>query len=134
MTHAHSRLSSDVCLFSICRAMYARSRLLERRLWWDVELDETSHQNETIHQSWRKRLIKLDESDSSNLTRKDVISSNLTKASSYQTWRKRHFIKLDEKIISSNLRSSSSQTFWKKRQSLYFLMSDLMQRHMMWET
>ncbi len=47
-------LSNDVCSFSIFRATF-----------------------------WRERLIKFDESDSSNLTKKDVISSNLTKASSH---------------------------------------------------
>ncbi len=40
-----------------------------------------------------RRLIKLDESDSLNLTSKNVISSKLTKASSHQTWN-RHLIKL----------------------------------------
>jgi hypothetical protein len=90
MTHTHSRLSSDVCVFSIFRT--------------------TS--DKTTHQTWRKRLIKLDKSDSSNLTkatrqtwRKNVISLNLTKASSHQIWRKRHLIKSDESVISSNLTS-----------------------------
>jgi hypothetical protein len=97
MTHAHSWLSSDVCLFSICRATYVCSRLIERRLWWDViKLDEASHQ---IH---RERLIKFDESDSSNLMNKNVISLNLTKTT-HQIWRqKRHFIKSNEHVISSN--------------------------------
>jgi hypothetical protein len=82
------------------RVTYVCSRSVERRLWWDVKLDETSHQtwrerliklDETSHQTWwkrlikRKRLIKFDE--------RDVISSNLTKASSHQTW-DRHLIKL----------------------------------------
>jgi hypothetical protein len=83
VTHAHSRLSSDVCLFSICRATYVCSRIVERRLWWDViKLDE--------------HFIKLIVSDSSNLMSENVISSNLTKAT-HQIWRKRHLIKLWER-------------------------------------
>jgi hypothetical protein len=77
MTHAHSRLSSA----------YVCSRSVERRLWWDVKLNETSHQ------TWRKRLIKLDESDSSNLTKETSSHQTLTKASFHQTWDRR-FIKL----------------------------------------
>jgi hypothetical protein len=62
------------------RVTYVCSRLVERRLWWNViKIDETSHQ---IH---CERLIKLDESDSSNLMSENVISSNLTKAT-HQTW------------------------------------------------
>ncbi len=97
MTHAHSRLSSDVCLFSIYRATYVYSRLVERCLWRNViKLDET------FHQSQSERLIKFDESDSSNLMSENVISSNLTKAI-YQIWRKkRHFIKSNERVILSN--------------------------------
>jgi hypothetical protein len=114
------------------RMTYICSRSVERRLWWDVKLDEASHQtwNEATHQIWRKRLIKLDESDSSSLTtathqawRKRLIQSNesdssdLTKeTSSHQIWRKRHFIKFDENVISSN--------FWKERQFFYFSMSN----------
>ncbi len=93
VTHAHSRLSNDVCLFSICRATSVMRR-----------------------QAWR--------STSSNLKWDD--SSNLTKAT-HQTWRKRrHLIKLDESVISSN--------FEIEEQSLYFLISDLMHRHMIWRT
>jgi hypothetical protein len=119
MTHTNSRLSSDVCLFSICRATYVCSRLVERRLWWDViKLDET------FHQTHCEQLIKFDESDSSNLMSENVISSKLTKAT-HRTWRKRrHFIKLNERVISSN--------FWEERQFLYFLMSNLLQLHLMW--
>ncbi len=97
ITHAHSWLSNDVYLFSICRATYVYSRFVERRLWWDViKFDETSHQTHC------ERLIKLDESDSSNLMSENVISSNLTKAI-HQTWRKkRHLIKSNERVISSN--------------------------------
>jgi hypothetical protein len=42
---------------------YVCSRFVERRLWWNVRFDEA------FHQIWRERLIKLDESDSSNLTK-----------------------------------------------------------------
>jgi hypothetical protein len=53
-----------------------------------------------------RRLIKLDESGSSNLTK-----------AAHQTWReKRHLIKSDENLTSSN--------FWEGRQSFYFLMSN----------
>jgi hypothetical protein len=72
---------------------YVCSRFVERRLWWDVELDETSHQSETTYQTWRKRLIKLDEKE-------------------------RHLIKIDQSAFSSNLRSSSHQTFEKRDNSL----------------
>jgi hypothetical protein len=92
------------------RVTYVCSRLVERRLWWDViKLDETSHQTHC------ERLIKLDESDSSNLMSENVISSNLTKTI-HQAWRKkRHLIKSNERVISSN--------FWEERQFFYFLMS-----------
>jgi hypothetical protein len=79
MTHAHSRLSSDVCLFSICRATYVCSRLVERRLWWNV-INLTKH------------FIKFIVSDSLNLTK-----------AIHQIWRKkRHLIKSNERVISSN--------------------------------
>ncbi len=82
------------------RVTYVCSRSVERRLWWDVKLDEASHQ------IWSNELIKLDESDSSNLTEK---------TSSHQTWQKRHLIKLDDNVISSNLiRVLSHQTLRKK--------------------
>ncbi len=56
------------------RVTYVCSRSVERRLWWNVKLDETSHQ------IWRKRLIKLD----------DAISSSRTSASSHQTFEKKN--------------------------------------------
>ncbi len=59
MMHTHSWLSNDVCLFSICRATSVMRRLIK---------------------TWRKRLIKHDESDSSNLTRKASSHQKLTKA------------------------------------------------------
>jgi hypothetical protein len=92
------------------RVTYVCFRLVERRLWWDViKLDEASHQTHC------ERLIKLDESDSSNLMSENVISSNLTKTT-HQTWRKkRHLIKSNERVMSSN--------FWEERQFFYFLMS-----------
>jgi hypothetical protein len=97
MTHAHSRLSSDICLFSICRA----TSMMRRQIWWSIssnlKWNDSSNLRRAIHQTWRKRFIRLDE--------KNVISSNLTKASSHQIWRKRHLIK-----------------FWKRRAIL--LLSD----------
>jgi hypothetical protein len=72
---------------------YVCSRSVERRLWWDVKLDETSHQ------IWRKRLIKLDESDSSNLTKETSSHQTLTKASFHQTWDRRFIKFLKRKAI-----------------------------------
>jgi hypothetical protein len=88
------------------RVTYICSRFVERRLWWDVKLDETFHQtwSEATHQTW-ERFIKLDESDSSNLTRK---------TSFHQTWRKRR-LKLDENVISSNLTKVSSHQILRKK-------------------
>ncbi len=107
--HVYSRLSNDVCLFSICRATYVYSRFVERRLWWNViKFDEISHQTHC------ERLIKFDESDSSNLMNENVISSNLTKTT-HQIWRKkRHLIKSNERVISSNFfeKKDSLFTFW----------------------
>jgi hypothetical protein len=105
------------------RMTYICSRFVERRLWWDVT-DEISHQ------TWRERLIKLDESDSSNSMNENVIlsndendlsnlmnenvissndesdSSNLTKAtSSHQVEWARHLIKFFEQ-------TDSFFTFW----------------------
>jgi hypothetical protein len=81
-------LSSNVCLSSTCRTTFMMKRHLK--------LDETFHQ---IH---CERLINLDKSDSLNLMNENVISSNLTRTT-YQIWRrKRHFIKLNERVISSN--------------------------------
>ncbi len=113
MTHAHSRLSSDVCLFSTCRTF-----------------------DETFHQFHCERLIKLDQtcltrhliklivSDLSNLTSEKIISSNLTKAIHQIWWR--YLIKTNERVISSN--------FWEERQFFYFLMSNLLQRRWIWRT
>ncbi len=84
MTHAHSRLSSDVCLFSICRT----TSMMRRQAWQNI----SSNLRRAIYQIWRKRLIKLDESDSLKLDENNVISSNLMITSSHQTW-DRHLIK-----------------------------------------
>jgi hypothetical protein len=86
------------------RVTYICSRFVKRRLWWDViKLDET------FHQTLCERLIKLDESDSSNLMSENVISSNLTKAT-HQTWW-RHFIKfLKRKTIFLFFDEQSSAT------------------------
>jgi hypothetical protein len=122
MTHAHSSfsiikwrmfvldLSSDVYdeTSSLTKHLI---KLVMRRL---IKLDENDSSNltRTTHQTWRKRLIRLDE--------RNVISLNLTKASSHQTWRKRHLIKLDENVISSNLtKVLSHQTLRKK--SYFFI-------------
>jgi hypothetical protein len=109
-----SFLTSDACSFSIiewCMSVLDLSS--------DV-YDETS--------SLTKQLIKLDENDSSNLTR----TTHQTRAT-HQTWRKRrHLIKLDESVFSSNLRSSSHQTFWEERQFFYFLMSNTISCNNAW--
>ncbi len=105
-------LANDACSFLIIKW-----RISVLDLFSDV-YDKTSSlmkhliKVRRLIKTWRKRLIKLYESDSSNLTKKDVISSKLTKALSHQTW-DRHLIKL-KIVISSNLRSSSHQTFEKK--------------------
>ncbi len=72
-------LSSDVCLFSICRTTF----MMRRRLW-----NISSNLKKATHQIWRKRLIKFDENN--------VISSNLTITSFHQTW-DRHLIKFLKK-------------------------------------
>jgi hypothetical protein len=119
---SHRQFSSDrlVSLFSEWRMLildyrmtYACSRFVERRLWWDVKLNEASYQtwSETTHQTWRERLVKLDESDSSSLTR-----------ATHQSWRKkRHLIKLDESVISSNLTRASSHQTWRERHLIKLL-------------
>jgi hypothetical protein len=98
------------------------------------ELDETTHQTR------RKRLIKLDENDSSNLirVRRLFIKSDrrhLVKSDELYFIKsdERHLIKLDE-CISSNLMSDISSNFEKERQFFYFLISDLMHRYIVWET
>jgi hypothetical protein len=101
-------LANDACLFSIIK-------------WRMPVLDLSSGVYDEALSLMRhlikvRRLIKLDESGSSNLTKKSVISSKLTKASSHQTWDRRLIKLLRRKTI------------------FYFLMSDLMQRHMMWGT
>jgi hypothetical protein len=84
---SHRHFDESRMLILDYRVTYICSRFVERRLWWDViKLDETSHQ------TLCERLIKLDESDSSNLMNENVISSNLTKTT-HQTWW-RDFIKL----------------------------------------
>jgi hypothetical protein len=109
ITHAHSRLSSDVCLFSICRATSMMRRQAWRSISSNLMWNDSSNLTKATHQTWRKQLIKLDEKE-------------------------RHLIKLYESVISSNLRLSSHQIFGEERSSFYFLMSDLMQRHMIWRT
>ncbi len=112
MTHAHSRLSSDVCLFSICRATYVCLRFVERRLWWDViKLDETSHQ------TYSERLIKLDESDSSNLWMKTSFHHIWRKRFIKLDERKRHLIKSNEHVISSNFLKKETVSLLSDEQS-----------------
>jgi hypothetical protein len=72
---------------------YICSRFVERRLWWNVKLDET------FHQTWQKRLIKLDESDSLNFTKETSFHQILTKTSSHQIWDRRLIQLLKRKAI-----------------------------------
>jgi hypothetical protein len=93
-----SLLTNDACSFFIIEwrmlvldlssDVYDETLSLTKHL---IKLDESDSSNLTraTHQTWRERLIKLDE--------RDVISSNF-----------------DESVISSNLRSSLHQTFEKK--------------------
>ncbi len=86
VTYVYSRLSSDVCLFSICRA----ASMMRRRAWWDISSKWSGSSNLTkaTHQSWRKR------------------------TSSHQSWRRRHLIKL-EIVVSSNFwEERQFSTFW----------------------
>jgi hypothetical protein len=77
--HAHSRLSSNVCLFSICRTTF----MMRRRLW-----NISSNLRKTTHQTWRKRLIKIWREQRHLIKLDDnVISSNL-RSSSHQTFEK----------------------------------------------
>ncbi len=79
ITHAHSWLSSDVYLFSICQATSVMRRLIK------LEKSDSLNMTKTTHQTWRKErhLIKSDE-----------------KTSSYQIWRKRLIKLLKKKTIS----------------------------------
>ncbi len=100
MMHAHSWLSNDVCLFSIYRATYIYSRLVERRLWWDVfKVDETFYQIRC------ERFINSDENDSSKLMNENVISSN------------------NESDLSNLTKTTSSHQFFLKKQTI-LLFSD----------
>jgi hypothetical protein len=105
-----SFLTNDACLFSIIE-------------WRMLVFDSSSDVYNEALLNLTKHFIKLIVSDSSNLT-KAIHQTWWVKTSSYQIWRKR-FIKLDD-VISSN--------FWKEKQSLYFLMSSLLQRHLIWKT
>jgi hypothetical protein len=104
-----SLLTNDACSFSIIEW-----RMFVLDLSSDV-YDETS--------SLTKHLIKLDENDSSNLTK-----------ATHQTWRKRrHLIKFWRKRHFIKLEIVASSNFWEEKQSFYFLMSDLMQQRVIWE-
>jgi hypothetical protein len=101
-----------------------------------------------------KRLIKLDESDSSNLTKAthqtwyersrqtwlDDFSSNLTDdiSSNVMSCISSNLMSdISSNLmsdISSNMMSDISSNFERERQSLYFLISDLMHRHVIWRT
>ncbi len=93
------------------RVTYVCSRSVERRLWWDVKLDETSHQ------SWRERLIKLDGSGSLNLTKETSSHKTLTKASSHQTWDRRliKLLRREVLLLLSDERSHTTTRDMRKR-------------------
>jgi hypothetical protein len=93
-----------------------------------------------------KRLIKFDENDSLNLTK----ATHQTRYErSYQTWLDDFSSNLTDDISSnltscissnlmsdilSNLMSDISSNFERERQFSYFLISDFMHRHIVWET
>jgi hypothetical protein len=112
------------------RVTYACSRSVERRMF---VLDLSSDVWDETSLNLTRHFIKFVVSD----------SLNLTKATHQTWWKKRHLIKwrkrlikLDESdvISSSQISASSHQTFWKDRQFLYFLISNLLQWHLMWRT
>jgi hypothetical protein len=72
VTHAHSRSSNDVCLFSICRATFMMRRQAWRNISSNLKWSDSSNLTKATHQTWRKErhLIKSDES---------LISSNFEK-------------------------------------------------------
>jgi hypothetical protein len=86
VTYACPRLSSDVCLFSICRA----ASMMRHRAWWSIssKWDDSSNLTKATHQTWRKE------------------------TSSHQSWRRRHLIKF-EIVVSSNFwEERQFSTFW----------------------
>ncbi len=109
------------------RVMYVYSRSVERRMFI---LDLSSDVYDETSLNLTRHLIKFVVSDSLNLTKAihqiwwmKTFSYQMTKAI-HQTWRKqRHLIKSNQRVILSN--------FWKDRQSLYFMMSNLLQWHLM---
>jgi hypothetical protein len=116
---------------------------------------DSSDSTKTIHQIWRKRFIKFDESDSSNLIRAifhqielndflsnstnnissnvmSCISSNLMSDISSNLMSDSSLNLMSD--ISSNLMSDISSNFEKEKQFFYFLISDFMHRHIIWRT
>jgi hypothetical protein len=95
--------------------------------------------DKATHQTRRKRFIKFDENDSSNLIRAifhqiwlDDFLSNLTDDISSNVINCISSNLIND--ISSDLMSDISSNFEKKRQFLYFLISDFMHRHIIWRT
>jgi hypothetical protein len=120
-------LTNDACLFSIIE-------------WRMFILDSSSDVYDETSLNLIKHLIKLIVSDSSNLT-KAIHQTWCVKTSSHQIWRER-LIKLDEwkrHLIKSDESDSSIWwhhliKLWEEKQSFYFLMSSLLQRHLIWRT
>ncbi len=96
------------------RVTYVYSRFVERRLWWDVKLDEASHQiwKKWLIKFWRKRLIKLDEWKRHLIKSDENDSSNLMTLF-HQIERARHLIKFLKKktIFLFSDEQSSATTF-----------------------
>jgi hypothetical protein len=103
-------------------SIFRSDRDLTKRL---IRFDESDSSNLTkaTHQTWYERSRQIWINDfSSNLT--DDISSNVMSCISSNLM----------SDILSNLMSDISSNFERERQSLYFLISDLMHRHMIWRT
>ncbi len=109
---------------------------------WRTKLNSIFRSDKSL----TRRLIKLDESDSSNLTK--AIHQTWYERS-HQTWLNHFSSNLTDDIssnlmryissnlmndISSNLMSDISSNFERERQFSYFLISDLMHRHIVWRT
>jgi hypothetical protein len=95
------------------------------RIWRDDSSDLTK----ATHQTWRKRLIKFYDI-SSNLM--NCISSNSMSDISLNSMSDISSNLMSD--ISSNLINDITSNFERERQSFYFLINDLMHRHIVWKT
>jgi hypothetical protein len=110
-------------------SIFRSDRNLTKRL---IKLDESDSSNLTkaIHQTWYKRSRQTWLDDfSSNLT--NDISSNVMSCISSNLMSDISSNLMSD--ISSNMMNDISSNFERERQFFYFLISDLMHRHMIWE-